>query len=64
MGNGGVNMKKHGPEWHRQRAIEKRQRERARKNYHKNRCLRDLEELEAEFSKKSNKWLADLARRL
>ena len=43
-------MEKHDSEWFRQRAIEKRHRDQIRKNYHQNKCKRDLEELEVEFS--------------
>lgn len=40
-------MQKHDAEWYKQRAHERRERDTARRNYHKNRYQRDLDELEA-----------------
>ena len=40
-------MQKHDTEWYKQRARERREQDAARRNYHKNRHQRDLEELEA-----------------
>lgn len=40
-------MEKHNAEWHKQRAMEKRQRPAARQNYQANRARRDMDELEA-----------------
>lgn len=41
---------KHNPEWHKQRAIERKQVKHAIRTGIKNRCKSDLEELEKEFA--------------